>query len=184
MALDRLAWLCVCGQVLCSGQRNANPAGAVFGLPGCLLHCDDGWQRVAPPLVDAGGELSAVNLHLQGVVEGPVLIRHRLLGPCHPAVTESAWPEAYLVLLLHREVDGQFGGLSATLSREEHLVLFSCLSECQSVAVEGFGGFLISTGAWFVALLLPCGRRALEGASETSEGQQVWQVRRWLKSTA
>ena len=32
------------------------------------------------------------------------------------------------MLLLHREVDGHFAGLSATLSREEHLVLFSGLT--------------------------------------------------------
>ena len=33
--------------------------------------------------------------------------------------------EAYVVLLLHREVNDHFAGLSARLSREEHLVLFS-----------------------------------------------------------
>lgn len=63
----------------------------------------------------------------------------------------ASWSSAYLVLLLHREVEGHFAGLSAHLSREEHLVLF------------GFGGFLISTALWFLALLLPCGRRALQG---------------------
>lgn len=36
--------------------------------------------------------------------------------------------KAYLVLLLHREVEGHFAGLSAHLSREEHLVLFGNLS--------------------------------------------------------
>ena len=30
---------------------------------------------------------------------------------------------------------------------------------------QGFGGFLISTALWFLALLLPCGRRALQGAT-------------------
>ncbi|CAK9058249.1 unnamed protein product [Durusdinium trenchii] len=66
-------------------------------------------------------------------------------------VSIAAWSFAYVVLLLHREVNDHFAGLSARLSREEHLVLFS------------FGGFLISAAAWFLALLLPCGRCALQG---------------------
>ena len=37
--------------------------------------------------------------------------------------------EAYSVLLLHQEVDGHLAGLSRSLSREEHLVLFS-VSAC------------------------------------------------------
>ncbi|CAJ1400104.1 unnamed protein product [Effrenium voratum] len=51
--------------------------------------------------------------------------------------------EAYCVLLLHKERDGRVAWLSAALSREEHLVLFS------------FGGFVLSAGLWFLARLLP-----------------------------
>ncbi|CAE7309461.1 unnamed protein product [Symbiodinium natans] len=72
---------------------------------------------------------------------------------------------AYAVLLLHHDVDGHFAGLSARLSREEHLVLFS------------FGGFFISTFIGFLLLLLPGGRRLL-GGSEQVKPENVLVVSR------
>ena len=48
------------------------------------------------------------------------------LKPCQ---TWHTWHQAYIVLLLHREVEGHFAGLSSHLSREEHLILFSTLPD-------------------------------------------------------
>ncbi|CAE7584071.1 KIN14Q, partial [Symbiodinium sp. CCMP2456] len=66
----------------------------------------------------------------------------------------GSWLLAYSVLLLHQEVDGHLAGLSRSLSREEHLVLFS------------FGGFFLSTVVGFLLLLLPCGHHCLGGTEK------------------
>eukprot|EP00439_Symbiodinium_sp_Y106_P005712 s4957_g1.t1 len=66
----------------------------------------------------------------------------------------GSWLLAYSVLLLHQEVDGHLAGLSRSLSREEHLVLFS------------LGGFFLSTVVGFLLLLLPCGRHCLGGSEK------------------
>ncbi|CAE7899431.1 BCS1 [Symbiodinium microadriaticum] len=77
----------------------------------------------------------------------------------------QAFAQAYSVLLLHQEVDGHLAGLSRSLSREEHLVLFS------------FGGFFLSTVVGFLLLLLPCGHHCL-GGTEKVKPEETPVIRR------
>ncbi|CAE7840434.1 unnamed protein product, partial [Symbiodinium sp. CCMP2592] len=81
----------------------------------------------------------------------PLSLKHVTLGYL---CSIGSWLLAYSVLLLHQEVDGHLAGLARSLSREEHLVLFS------------FGGFFLSTVVGFLLLLLPCGHHCLGGAEK------------------
>jgi len=49
------------------------------------------------------------------------------------------------------------------------------ITVANAVENQGFGGFLISTALWFLALLLPCGRRALQG-STTDDQKHGWRM--------
>lgn len=73
-------------------------------------------------------------LHLSNTWD---IMRLQIIADCNQVATHwdpvrwtwHTWRQAYIVLLLHREVEGHFAGLSSHLSREEHLILFSTLPD-------------------------------------------------------